>query len=164
MTSRVKAAPMKMFIAFVGYLAGLPSFQSDDEIVKVASVCAYSLAKFVRVLDVSPYWMSVEQANSAHRAGRMYLQCWQFLSGHCLRNDIFNFHIRPKHHYFDHHVEHVKSRRINPRLMSCLLGEDLLGKIKRIAKSTHGRTTATRFRQRYLVFLDFRWRKRRRRT
>ena len=153
---------MKMLISYVAHLASLPEFKGpggDDLTPQMVCTCAYTLAKFIEVLDASKFWLPKAKATEAANAGRLYLQCWQWLSADSIDKRTFNFHTRPKHHYFDHHVEHVRVRRMNPRLMSCLLGEDLLGKIKRMARATHAKSTRLRFRQRYLLFLDERWSK-----
>ena len=63
------------------------------------------------------------------------------------------FKILPKHHAMTHYY----GSRINPRRVACNLDEDMVGRMKIIYCSCHGRTAPKRGLQRYHSIVSIRW-------
>ena len=50
--------------------------------------------------------------------------------------------LRPKHHFFVHIINSTKSSFRNPKYYSCMLDEDLLGKVVRLAREVNRKCVA----------------------
>ena len=54
-------------------------------------------------------------------------------------------------------MTHFYDTRINPRRVTCMLDEDMVGRMKRIYVRCHGKTAPKRALQRYQIVVCIRW-------
>ena len=67
------------------------------------------------------------------------------------------FKVRPKLHYWAHHLDHTFETKENPARFDTFDWESFVGKIKRIVSKTHRLTASTRAVERYLLQCAVRW-------
>jgi hypothetical protein len=62
----------------------------------------------------------------------------------------------PKHHMLTHSCFDM-AKAANPRAVHCYADEDMVGKVKKIAKACHGKTVGNRTLERYTIVVSLRW-------
>lgn len=154
-SSFVKAAHMKIMIIYLA--SRLHDMNPTTEYEKLRATMMWGLATFVHILDTSPMWLSIEQANEACYAGRAFCMSYQKLA--VINEDlrICLYKIRPKNHFFDHQVDDLERNRLNPNRVNCMQSEDFIGRNARLASKTHRWTVSLRTLERYMITLRMRW-------
>jgi hypothetical protein len=123
---------------------------------------AVSLATAIRLMDASTGpWMNPDAAKEVARHGKLFLRVYHFLAVQAQSQGRCAYKLRPKLHYMWHMFDSVERTGENPRRQDLFDAEDFIGKIKKVANSTHVRNAPLRTIQRYLLFVKHRWRKRR---
>ena len=128
---------------------------------KVRCNCMWAMAEFLRTIDHGSVILTADEIQRAMRAGRLYLQSYQWLAvktesvGQCL------WSIVPKMHYFDHVIENQVPTGINPKAVQCDADETFMNTMKRIGSKCHGKSVSIRQVQRYLLALRVRMKSRR---
>ena len=117
----------------------------------------WGMDEFLYQCDVNGYWMTEESVAKAMYASTAFLLTYQKLAYNMHESGRRLYYVRPKMHYFAHIAWTVASSKRNPRYEHCFADEDFLGKVRKIACSTHGSTTSLRTLQRYKIFLSTRW-------
>ena len=86
----------------------------------------------------------------------MFLDYYSDLAVKNVKAGRTNFKMRPKHHIFHHHlVFRLRSGgRLNPRVVSCWLDEDFIGKVCAVARSVHPATLGLRTLQRHQLEIN----------
>ena len=123
---------------------------------KFRSTCMHAMAKFLRVLDHAGAILTEAEVFSARRAGRLYLQTYQWLAVHTEERGESLWPLRPKMHYLDHVIEHQLPTRINPKICQCDDDETFMNTMKRIGSKCHGLSVMRRQVQRYVLALSIR--------
>lgn len=88
--------------------------------------------------------------------GRLHLATYQKLAAHSSATGTKLFKIRPKHHSYDHLLEHLTRSSLNPGWFSTVRDEDFLGKLKKLGQKCHGSSVMFRALQRYLMLMGLR--------
>ena len=68
----------------------------------------------------------------------MFLKAYRDLSAEAFRNKKLKWKTRPNMHDFAHMVDYMKARRRNPNAHHGFGEEDFVGKVLKVASSTHG--------------------------
>ena len=82
-----------------------------------------------------------------------HLRSTQILASYCWTSRVMCWKLRPKHHYLWHLAQDLGGNQglLNPRIYNCNDEESFLGKLKRVAKLTHGASVTQRTLQRYVL-------------
>ena len=111
--SRVKAAHVRILVSFIAEKAN--DVDRADEHGRLRTCLIWALADFFYTLDHAKRWLDDDQARCAFSSAYLYLHCYQKLASDSLADRIFNYKVRPNHHYFCHLVERMFSSSLNPR-------------------------------------------------
>ena len=126
------------------------------------ATCMWAMAEFLHTVDGGGVWLDDADVLRARRAGRLYLQCYQWLAvqteeqGQCL------WASKPKMHYFDHAVRSLHIG-VNPKFVQCDADETFMNTCKRIGSRCHGKSVTLRLLQRYSLGVCLRFAERRQR-
>ena len=115
--------------------------------------CAWHLMELQRVVDSAGPFLSEAEASSLVCSGQLFLDFWQELVADNFARNRANYKVRPKHHTFAHYVVHDVRRgsRMNPKLVSCWMDEDFVGRMCRMIRGLHPTTLARRSLERFLL-------------
>ena len=153
-----KAASVKILIGFCSYIS--TKLCDGSWRSKVRSTCLWGLSDFIYKLDCAGPWLTAEEAKGCYDSGYLFLDSMQELANIAGDNNEFLWKVRPKTHYMCHHFDDVYSTRANPRHRTCFMDEDFVGKLARLGRHCHRKTVALRVLQRYLLFINQHWRRR----
>ncbi len=127
----------------------------------IVSTCMHSYAGALRIMGSAGLILSVQEANNYHHAVMLHLQSYAALhklSRAAQRKDINRtmWLLICKHHHYYHHAKTTKLERLNPSISQLLAAEDWVGRVGRIARSTHKGNVSLRTLERYLslVYLE----------
>ena len=151
--SQYKPAHCKTTLAFLAHFVAESRLTGDGATL---TVMLWGLAQLLRILDEAGLWLTEEQTREAIAAGRTFLKAYQALSAQAQARNEANWKIRPKCHYVAHQIENL-ANRANPRLQSCFLDEDLMGRLKKVAAKCHHSTVVKRTLERWVVQLTLLW-------
>lgn len=156
----VKAAHVKPIVAFLAAKA----YELCDNTVydKVRAVCAWSYCDWQYTLDCGGLVMQAADRQRAVRSAKLFLVSYQWLAVAAFDAGRCQYKVRCKHHFFGHTARRLESCAWNPKGQQCILEEDFLGKVKRIAARTARKTMPARVLDRYIIYLHLRWERRRR--
>ena len=85
------------------------------------------------------------------------LLCLNALSAEALRNRSFFWQCLPKAHMTTHMAYDMAASGRNPRSLTCYPDEDMIGRVKVIVESCHGKTYAENTLRRYAILVGIRW-------
>ena len=93
--------------------------------------------------------------------GNAFLLTYSALAQHNLDKHICLYAMKPKFHQLDHHLSDLKSDRLNPGIYWNYGDEDMVGRIKAIARKAYrGHTAFGRaVIRRYLLQVSLRWKR-----
>lgn len=130
------------------------------------ALCCWNLVEFQRVVDGASMFLTEAEAAAAVTAGQTFLNFWQELAAENMANLRANYKVRPKHHAFAHYVIHRirTGSRLNPRVTSCWMDEDFIGRVCRSARGTHPSSLARRTLERHVLEVNRRLSERRSKT
>ncbi|CAE8650782.1 unnamed protein product [Polarella glacialis] len=146
-----KAYEVKVIIFWAAFYCKdkLGSFQG-----RVRAMCLYSLASWIRVLDLAGGWLTNDEVESACKFGEQFLLCYQYLAGASLQAKVCLYKIIPKFHYFCHMLIYMKLTKRNVRFDACWMEEDLMGKLTNMSSKTHARTFVVSVLTRYCCLVS----------
>ena len=72
------------------------------------------------------------------------------MANRALIDEVMRWPLRPKQHQFEHLVFDF-GVWVNPRHFSCMLDEDLIGRLKKITVHTHPKTMSVRALEHYAI-------------
>jgi hypothetical protein len=140
-------------------------FHDGSEHADVRAVCAWSLARYTRVLDNADVILTEQESRSALKNGMRYLQTYQWLACRAHRDQLKLYRTRPKMHGFWHILEGCVQHRLNPVAVQCNDDESYMGTMKKIGKMCAGGAACMKaVLQRYRIALSIRLESRRRAT
>eukprot|EP00969_Alexandrium_andersonii_P371816 15480339-Alexandrium_andersonii.AAC.1 len=90
------------------------------------------------------------------RAVAVFLQCYAALGAEATAASEPKWHIVPKHHMFEH-MSDTTAPQINPRFVTTYGGEDLVGRVGKLATKCHKRGVCRSVLSRYLIMLGYEW-------
>ena len=145
-----KAYSCKIFASFLAErLQAAPGLERQ-------AACAWHLCEFQRICDSAGNFLSDDERLGAVQAGQLFLDFWAELAHQNYVALRANYKLRPKHHAFAHWVVHRlrAGSRMNPRLTSCWLDEDYVGRVCRTARGTHSNSLGRRTLERVLLEMN----------
>ena len=153
-----KGSDCKLFIMFLNSLLTDLEAAPESWLAQV-STCVWALAHALWTLDMAGWMLTEEEANEFVDCGNLFLACYVHLAGDAVRQGMRTFKVRPKLHSFHHIVLRIETRQSlqNPRFHQNFMDEDFVGRMCKLARSTHQRTVAARSLQRWLLLLAVRW-------
>ena len=134
---------------------------AGDDQSRNRTAATWGFADFQYCLDATGLCMPEHWARRGAFAAMVYLRAYQKLAVSACEAGVVNWKVRPKQHTLLHIARRMETEKLNPRLQSCMLEEDFLGKLKRIGMKTHRSSTKLRIIERYLLQLALRWKTRR---
>lgn len=78
------------------------------------------------------------------------------LASLALDDEVMRWPLRPKQHQFEHLIFDF-GVWVNPRHFSCMLDEDLIGRLKKITTHTHPKTMSVRALEHYAICVASLW-------
>ena len=157
LSSTFKAASVKTVCLYMAKKA-LDLHVPDDNHSKIRSTCAWAYANWLHTLDVSDRIFLPEQRDRAAMSARLFLLSYQALAEESISLNSCLYKVRPKHHDFDHNVMLFETGSLlNPRFLTCMSEEDLMGKLKLIGMKCSRQTASARILEWWLVTVDRRW-------
>jgi hypothetical protein len=153
-----KGSDCKLFIMFLNNLLTDMEVLPDSWLAQV-STCVWALAHALWTLDMAGWMLTEEEADQFVDSGNLFLACYVHLAADAVRQGRRTFKLRPKLHAFHHIVLRIETRQSlqNPRFHQNFMDEDFVGRMCKLARSTHQRTVAARSLQRWLLMLAVRW-------
>ncbi len=85
-----------------------------------------------------------------------FLSCYAALAVESHTNGLNRWRVVPKHHMFEHIADTV-APQVNPSRVSTLSGEDLVGRLARLATKVHKLDVCHALFDRYVVLLTCEW-------
>ena len=156
LSSQFKGMHVKVICKFLAsFLHRLPQ---PDVHAKIRAACLWSLVDFFHVLDHAGLILDDAQVARASRAGKLFLQSYQWLAGNAARAQRTDWHLRPKLHSFDHVVDNLQNR-LNPVKVQCAGDETYMGILKKVGRRCHGSNTMLRTLQRVVLGMSLRFRR-----
>ena len=121
--------------------------------------------KFFQVLHRSGCWLARDVMREVGLNAARFTQAFSELASLCHGRDLPRYHLVPSLHAFHHFWVDCKLASSNPAASYCLspntsnceANEDFVGKIARLSRKVHARSTAHRTLERYLVKLWCEW-------
>ena len=98
-------------------------------------------------------WCSPEEAAKLERARLAGLQGYNVLSQSCKDRGIYRYEIRPKFHKLDELLRLAVSSRRNFMAQWTMSDEDWIGRMTRLALSTHANTMSRKVVARWIVHI-----------
>ena len=161
LSSKFKAAVIKLMIPYVAERSAMLD-RSNTRCAEARRINSRSLADFMGTLDKASFWLTDSEAESCIAHGTRFLETWQFLSHDAARNQEHRWHIRPKHHYYEHLKDDMHAWKANPLRLQCMAPETFMGRVKRLGLKCHGLSVLQRLPQRLILAYSVRWFERRR--
>jgi hypothetical protein len=137
--SKVKGSKTKIILMYCCHRAIeiVNSGRDTSGFARVRARMAWGLLKFIRTCDSSGLWMSPNDAQAAGDAGLLFLRSYMELVAYAASKEWVAYKVRPKLHYLWHVITDLPRKRLNPRRIDLFGSEDMIGKVKQIAKSCH---------------------------
>ncbi len=155
--SAFKASSVRLITRYLADLC-YSCHNPASEHSRLRTTVTYAMADFKHAIENAGLLLTADEQRRGVRAGRLFLLAYQKLSSTSAAQNEVMWKIRPKFHSFWHILRFMLICRINPHHVSCVRGEDGMGKFKKIAKRCHKRTMSARFLQRYMVLAMYmRW-------
>ena len=124
-----KAFDIRVMVAFLARECELFAMANPDDVqAELMSWCVNSLNNFLVCLPARQNLLSPEVSRKAENHGRDFLLSYAALAYLAKENNRMLFKIRPKHHQFDHLLDHVE-QGFNPVAFACWLDETMMGKL-----------------------------------
>jgi hypothetical protein len=123
---------------------------SCREEAQLLSACVWGLSTYFVVLRTSGRFFTEGEAQLLNRAGKTMLVAYSELGKHHGGGETL-WHIVPKFHAFVHLIEDARCDLGNPRFFHCFSGEDLIGKLLRLARKGHASTVIDHAMSCYIV-------------
>ena len=125
---------------------------------KLVSACTHSYASALKVMSTANVIMTPAEAEQYYQNCMLHLQTFAMLhkmGRSAVRKEPNRalWQLLTKHHHYYHHAKTTRRERINPSMSQLLSAEDWVGKIGRIARSTHKKNLSLRTLERYLALL-----------
>ena len=88
----------------------------------------------------------------------MFRRSYNYLAQEALRDNRQLWSLVPKLHKSEHlFVDPPQRWGLNPRYTACLLDEDMVGRMKKVAGHTHPRSMSVRAAQHWCALVGLRW-------
>jgi hypothetical protein len=123
------------------------------------ALCLHWLAVFFSVMEKAGFFFKPDELATFSNATQQFLASYSALAAEALRTDELLWPIRPKHHGVCHLRLGALADFRNPKRFGCMLDEDFLGRIVKVATKCHRRTMARGVLLRYLTRLVHHWRR-----
>ena len=127
---------------------------SDHGMLRAA--CAWGLKEYYAVVDDGPVYLPPHDLHRLQRGVCIFLKSYLALTSEAVRQHRYEWHWVPKHHMHEH-IADVMAPQRNPRTMTTYGGEDLVGRIGKLAGKCHKRDVVRSVLQRYLVLMGYHW-------
>ena len=149
---------MKPLLFYLAHMVCEPTpAMEEDPDHKLYSAAAFGITRMLAVCESADIIMSQNEAGDAAAHGSMYLQCLGQLAARSALRGEENWRLRPKCHYLDESLMHMRETLENPYKQSCIMEEDFMGKVKKVASKTHRGNQPSRTLARYLLMLRLEW-------
>ena len=145
-----KAAAMRAFIYWLDHVCSKHVSNDHD---RVRAVMVRSFVEADKVCRRAGRMLTAEQHETLCKHTETALTCYNKLATESYRNGTHLYKVVPKFHA----ATHVYDSRKNPRFVHCYPDEDMVGRLKRIYVSCHGKTAPHRALQRYSMMICLRW-------
>lgn len=110
----------------------------DLEEKRVLDAGAWSLARFIALVDTEGLFMKKQSALEAAFCGENFVKCYIWLAqSKAVNGDATFFRARPKLHIFHHIALNLRTGTFNPKSVSCFSDEDYVRRICSIASGCH---------------------------
>ena len=90
-----------------------------------------------------------------------FLISLQYLAKRAREQAQAMWHIRPKHHAFEHIKDDMEVWDANPLRLHCMAPETFMGRVKLVGKQCHGKSSLQRIPERFVLAYSVRWEERR---
>ena len=125
---------------------------------QVRRLLVSSFCDFERICAAHGAYLSDAAVKAIPEVIETALLCFNALGDEAIRLKTYMWHILPKAHMTSHMAyDFVPDGRRNPRWVTCYPDEDMVGKVKKIVESCHGRTYAENTLKRYAILVGTRW-------
>ena len=122
--------------------------------------------QYFHLMHRSGVWLSRDVAREMGHCALLFVQAFSHLAKLCHERSMPRYHIVPSLHAMCHFYMDMKKALairpmshflLSPAVTNCEQDEDFVGKIARLTRKVHARTTTERTLQRYLVKLHCEW-------
>ena len=111
---------------------------NDLEEKRALDAGAWSMARFIALVDAEGLFMKKQSAREASACGENFVKCYIWLAHSRAGNgDATLFRARPKLHIFHHIALNLRTGTFNPKSVSCFSDEDYVRRICSIASGCH---------------------------
>jgi hypothetical protein len=155
LSSSFKAMAVRTVSVFLADLCY--KLDAGDRNSKLRSACTWGLAEMHHVFNTGGLVLTREEAARARHGGLVHLRSYLLLAHGAIQRGRRLYKLRPKHHSLWHICHRLSTLRLNPWILSCLRGEDALGRFKKVARRCHARTASKRFLTRWMAVLCEEW-------
>jgi hypothetical protein len=146
---------------FVHWLADVTRSAPDVDRTdhnKVLAVLFDNMARMFSIMEQSKsLFFTQSEATSFITSGNIVLGSYSWLACDALEQRQLRFPLRPKHHALKHLILGVGRDRRNPKRFGCIMDEDHLGRLIKVAAKCHRRTVAEGVLLRYAIKITRHW-------
>ena len=139
--------------SFIYWLDHVCSKHVSNDHDRVRAVMVRSFVEADKVCRRAGRMLTAEQHETLCKHTDTALTCYNWLAAESHRNGTYLYKVVPKFHA----ATHVYDSRKNPRAVHCYPDEDMVGRLKRVYVSCHGKTAPHRALQRYAMMICLRW-------
>lgn len=154
--TKAKAVAVDLLIRYLSDIAPCIMPYSDCKYHRAACVILQRARCMQDVMLRGSVWLQRAEATLLQISGRSFLKVYGWLAREAMSRNCRQWRLKPKLHDIDEMLRKLSWCRLNPRRLSCARPESFLGKLKKIAKSTHRGQVSKRTTQRYLALLQIR--------
>ena len=157
--SSTKAWNTRVLVAWLAEVSGNAHDAPATESNCILALLLHSLHEFFATMEnCSSLFFSDAELTTFADSVRRFLAAYNALALEAFRDGKLRWPIRPKHHGMVHLRHGALTDSRNPKRFGCMLDEDFLGRVVRVANKCHRRTVATGVLLRYLIRLARHWR------
>ena len=112
---------------------------------------------FLSMEEVKSQFFSESQADRCVSAGNHVVSSYGWLAREATNKKQLLWPIRPKVHALCHIIMYVQATRRNPKYTGCMIDEDFLGRVIRVAGKSSRRSASTNVLWRYIIRVACQW-------
>jgi hypothetical protein len=112
---------------------------------------------FLSMEEVKSQFFSESQADRCINAGNRVISSYGWLAREATQNKQLLWPIRPKLHGLCHILLFVEATKRNPKYTACMIDEDFLGRVIRVAGKSSRRSASSNTLWRYLIRVACQW-------
>ena len=131
-------------------------WNDGTEHASLVAAIGWAVMEYYDVIDNGPRYLPPDLLERLQRSVAIFLQCYLALACEATTARIPAWHWVPKHHMFEHMADTI-APQINPKYVTTYGGEDLVGKIGKLASKCHKRATCKSVLVRYMVMFAYEW-------